>query len=504
MKSFVAKLGRNSHALGAIARREATTSFSATFSPPPFSATIAPPPFAGWKQQVRSFSSTTHEEEDKFVAGIRLPKEHSEFWDEALRYENENTFSSTREVIQLANNPKVIIPPFESFNTDLAGKLVALKEDNNTGEKSLLPLSTLADIRSVDAVVFLGLDTADDERGIILGIQKFGALLNNNETLVDKKRNIVAYYPSEQRDERYKNGLLYFANESFSTAHTDTFVSKYIIPRLLNDKGDLLPPDEVKPLVMFGYSLGGREAIMIENSIIDFFQNMLGKTKTEITPYMNKFFRYGVGHAVNWEAPSRQAASCAVTFVAATDLGIKRPQSFMNGVFSDDEPFTQPMSFRHHKNAYEDFPREFLCVLKSLPPSVERNGKSRLNPLGHGLLHYLSAIEQHGTIITAMLQDFMEKKSPEQLVSPLRNSKEFLPDQPIPTKLHKQICTAWATHLSTQKILAKENSNQDDSICNHSQTWRVHFSEDASIMGNNENPWSSFMKKFSGENTKQR
>ncbi len=437
--------------------------------------------------------AATDRGEEKFIAGIRIAPRHTEHWDEAVRYVEENTFSSTRAILDLLSNTNDIIPQFNGFNEELAGRLVALEEVGK--EKTIYPLSSVEEVRNIDAVVFLGLDTADNEKGIISGIQGFNKLLSckDKQDSEVKENKIAAFYPKEQRDRRYKDGLVYFANENFVPAWAEVFVAQYIFPRLVDENGQLLHLEKIKPLVMLGYSLGAREAIMVENATIDLLQNMFGKADKEIAPYMNKFLRFGIGHAVNWEYPVRPITSYAISITAVKDIGIRRPQSFMNGAFGDGECFKQKLTMRHHATIHGDSPQEFLGILRVMPSFIERNGEKRLNRLGHGFSHYLVAVEQDCQVLVEILRNFMAAKAIDRQIMDLaRDSSEFTPRQQMTEKARGELLVAWSDHLSIQDGLeAQKRSILSPNVCNSSKKWKEIFAQNDKMLSPEDlsSPW---------------
>lgn len=432
---------------------------------------------------------------ERTIAGIRLPDRHTNHWDEAIRYEKDNTFSSPRDVWELVDHSTEIIPFYAKFNTALAGKLVKIKEDKQ-GKKSLYALSSLQEIKEVDGIVLLGLDTADDEKGIVSGIPVFEKLLENQ----GKNKNIVALYPKEARDRRYRDGLIYFINEKFTPKWAEQFVSDFIVPRLIDEKGYLLPPEEVPSLVLAGYSIGAREAIMIENATFDLLKSFFGKSLDEATPYMGRFFRLGIGCAVNWDKPSDTPSFWSLTVTSASDIGIRRMQSYMNGAFGDGDFLTKSVTIKHHYSIQNDKPREFLMLYKEIPAYIERNGEKRLNKLGHGLPHYGLAIERENQEqITTVIRKFREGKIEDRTEGIFSESKRFNPHQRMSEEIRNAIREIWSNHLYRQDILETYKENKPSSqMCNDSLNWRNIFAQKANAMPESDTPWKALLDRSKG------
>jgi len=298
--------------------------------------------------------------------------------------------------------------PFKNECKEFYGKALALIDNE------LHPIDENR-IHDINVFISLGVDTGDDVRTIIRGVQGFNELLF--KAVKPKKLEKFNIYegiiwPNPDRVERYKRGLLYYYEEKYVDRYALEFVDKYLIlPRILGKDGQegYMPPEQFGPILFLGYSLGARDNAIYVNAFKQRLVDMLGLAPYEVDAYMRRIVRVNIGATVSWDLPSIPCNSYSINILSLNDMGVLKSQEFFNAIFYNSQIAQQPYTVFHREPSLKrsaigkkldkpshEQPREFLVTLGIDQISGEyqdSSGKVHLNPLGHSPIHYFQGIK---------------------------------------------------------------------------------------------------------------
>lgn len=431
-----------------------------------------------------SSSASSGEKDVTFVAGVRIAHQQNAYWQNAGDIIKDNTFNGVKDIFETANRAEQRIPEFTP-NSEYVGTM--LQRSTNEAGKSVLTKIEHDHTLKADVVILMGMDTCDVAAGQAIGLKGFSELLlgtSDPKEIEKQGKMIISYFPESSRAERYKQGLFYLANENHVDENAKIFTGKYILPRFLDENHHILPPEKVKPFVFATYSLGAREAAMVENALIYMFRSA-GLKSEQIQPYLDRYMRLNLGYAVNWEHASDKPTSKSFSVLSLSDMGSRKTSSLMNAVYYNSDVSTKATSTFYRSAPH----KEWLCVLgdHQVPAlTMDRNGKYKLNPLGHGIEGYL-AVKEHmeKSGILPIVTSFLQQEGQEVIAAKenalAAKSVRFDPYIKVTEINQKERQVEWSKYLHKQDVEkrkliqgGKKPSELSGALCN-TQVWQKYL-----------------------------
>ncbi|NBV06520.1 MAG: hypothetical protein EBS06_04710 [Proteobacteria bacterium] len=110
---------------------------------------------------------------------------------------------------------------------------------------------------------------------------------------------------SDRREERFRKGIPYYYDESYiNQEESENFFNQVLRNRFFDENDKLKNPDDVKKIILFGFSIGHRE----NKSHVNFLHQKIsqalvreGKDVKQISEYFSKLALVNIASPVNWE-----------------------------------------------------------------------------------------------------------------------------------------------------------------------------------------------------------
>jgi hypothetical protein len=210
--------------------------------------------------------------------------------------------------------------------------------------------------------------------------------IDNKPRLRGSTINAAIYYPALEEEPRYDQAISYSLNPHYISEEFNNFTKDILIPSIIKS----INSDNPYLITLFSYSLGGREIMMIENSLRHILTNEHNFSPSQVKDWFSLIQAVCVGFVVNLSSlPSPRFRK--IIIYGIEDLGVLRPKSFYNIVeagldtildnyYSHTEPNTIDES-----NYYEKF-----IILGRNVLDKEINGKE--NVKRHSFPGYIKAI----------------------------------------------------------------------------------------------------------------
>jgi len=329
---------------------------------------------------------------------------------------------------------------------DHAGKLLSL---NNAGDlvESAIPSSVIA---------VPGLGGADSKNRATKSLLQFRRLFPE----------AVLYSPINEgkgREQRYIRGLSYYQNEDFiNPEESSNFCRDVIFPKMLDEKGKLLPPEKIDRITLIGFSIGSRE-IKSHISYLSDFLIEKGLDKPTIQKYFDKISVINIGSPINWSNHKAQYSPrpSVMNVVSATDMGTRKPDEMMRAIYLDS---------RSHEDAESLFDRpymdekgkDYLLVLgrDMVPNGKMENGVFVANSLGHNLGNYVDAISERSPAAQKLFDlqrsyvkcEVSDEELKKEIKNNLLGAREFEYNRELKEEDVRSLLKSWSSYINKELV----------------------------------------------------
>lgn len=180
----------------------------------------------------------------------------------------------------------------DDFAATNQGKFFFRQEPTEPGGSSALVATDEQHLVKADTICFSGIE-GDNPR-------QLSALLRTAKYLssaLSEDYLPIALCPEVDREERYEAAKTYSINPDYYPQYIKSRVDQVIIPRLLPYLSDSSIPEVVQPLSILTFSMGGREAMMIETALYDLLSNDYGMGDKEVSSTLQQVTAVCLGYA---------------------------------------------------------------------------------------------------------------------------------------------------------------------------------------------------------------
>ncbi len=345
----------------------------------------------------------------KSIFGINLPAPYEQIERLIL-----NNIAETPATILLANElPRERFEKFDLVNPN-AGNLLKFNFD--------LASKKTADIdetRQAEVIISPGLGGGDSDFRLFATFNEFRKIF--------PQKNCLIYSPLDEGKDRmirYTRGNLYYADQnSINEEESANFFEKVIKPKIIDDSGQLIPPQHCSKFILANFSIGCREA----ESHFKYLENYLCRKNCDqslIEEYLNRMAIINIASPRNWELEISRPNTLSI--VSLTDAGSKKPLQFLLDFYLNEEMHLRPISKIIRPNAAK-IKKEMLVVMGQglvLNGTVQNtSGSFRGNPLGHNLSNHIEGIKNNAelTKLVSFFSAFLDKTISDQEFENIKN-----------------------------------------------------------------------------------
>ena len=296
----------------------------------------------------------------------------------------------------------VNLTPHKDFDPKLMGTLWSRTKDLNGNSKlSLVPPKASKEFNTL-AIGGIDFDTK----------LHMAALLKSCETFY---RNIsslkcAAIYPNASKSDRYDAASKYNQNALYYPEYIETLTLTHILTRFLRDNGTI---DKYSPpsLLLYSFSIGGREIMMIENCLRDVLQTKYNCSNSLIDYLFSSIKAHCIGYALDIDNLPEPRFSKSIVF-STDDRGVMMPASLTYKYLLDEnislcKAFSIPMPATLTQSIN-------LILLGPLAvPDTIASGKVCVD--GHSLPHYIEGLKSLPEIYSEMLKNIPRYYVPTSL-----------------------------------------------------------------------------------------
>lgn len=287
------------------------------------------------------------------------------------------TIDPTKDV----STDHVNLAPNKDFDPNLKGTLWA-RSKNDDGTTNLQQVSIEDFQKSAHTILALGGVDFDTPRHM-------SALLKSLEGLKLKKDvKCVAFFPTVLPDERFKAAVNYNKDKLFYPKYIDDLARKYILPKFLDNNGNLVAPQT--PIAFYSFSVGGREIFMLENSLRSIFRNEYKCTDHNIKNLFSYLNATCIAYAFDYQNLPEPLFSKTIVF-SVDDFGVLYPKALYDKVICQADFYDAKLSCISTTATNLSPPTYFLLLGHKVVPYILDG--NRIAKDCHSLPHYLEAIK---------------------------------------------------------------------------------------------------------------
>lgn len=171
-----------------------------------------------------------------------------------------------------------------------------------------------------------------------------GALLKSLETLSLSSEKTgpdmqhiraAAIYPNALRKERFEAAIEYNKNKLYYPSYAEKLTRELVLPRFLNDKGELAEPK--MPLSFYSFSVGAREIMMVENALRHIFKTEHSCSDNDVSDLFTYLHANCVAYALDFDNLPEPRFSKNIVF-SVDDWGVLYPKSLVDKVLTRGIP----------------------------------------------------------------------------------------------------------------------------------------------------------------------
>lgn len=268
---------------------------------------------------------------------------------------------------------------------EYAGKLVKFEMANLTSKK----IANEDDARKAEIIVNPGLGGGDSLERLHSTLSEFRRLFPQKELAIYSPLN-----EGKNRSVRHARGALYYVNQnSINEEESANFFDKVIKPKITDESGKFLPPEDCKKFLLANFSIGCREA----ESHFRFFLKQLrknGLSEDVARKYLNQIAILNVASPRNWDQITEQPYTLSI--ISLDDAGSKKPPQFLLDFYLNAKFHSQEQKI---SKIIRPFPGDKKEMLVIMDPGIitcggvrKESGPFIPNPLGHNLANHIDGI----------------------------------------------------------------------------------------------------------------
>lgn len=394
-----------------------------------------------WKKRLISIlkTATNISGSSKTIAGIPTIK--------SSHYNRVEEIIISNLLPEINKLPDIVVSIDKGPYNEYAGELLSIDTKSAT-------LTKLKDdeLREASVVAIPGLGGGDEAQRALYSLKQFRKVFP--ETVLYSSKS-----EGEERESRYVECAKYYSNQNFIfESESDNFFRKVISPRITSDKGALIPPQDIKRMILLNFSIGCREA----RSHMNFFTKYLLKQGIEgdnIQKYLDQISVINIGSPVNWDYYPPAFSPSTMNVISATDMGSKKPDEMFRAIFLNPKVHGSPELL--FSRPFDKKGREFILTFGNGVVSngkIDEDGSFRSNPLGHNLESYISALmnnplsKEFIELQTKFIQDELTPAEfQEKMKSKQSSPEKYKDDEDLTLQAVNILMDSWSAYLAQEQ-----------------------------------------------------
>lgn len=321
------------------------------------------------KQQIKLVSSVYSSNSNSILKNFRiLPK----------------IFETNAEVNKYLFEEKksLLININDNFDHQLKGKFFIREEKKFSNDKALLRIATENEITDskIIAIGGLGFDSLRHVSALLKATKNMAHINQHNETQYSK---VIAIMPEVEPQIRYAAAETYSVNSDYYPNYILERVKQFLLPKIIQDDTILAIPQTI---AIFTFSMGGREAGMMENALKYILQEELNLDQNLSDSLMRNIISINVGYAPTISSITKKGFNKIAIF-STHDRAVLLPKDLYNQVLIKPEILNNKLSVINFSEDKSD--NQLLIVMN---PGIQDN-TSREDLCNHTLGDYLNCID---------------------------------------------------------------------------------------------------------------
>lgn len=279
-------------------------------------------------------------------------------------------------------NKSLLIDINNNSNDQLKGKFFIREEKKLSNDKALLRIATESEIIDSKIITIggLGFDSLRHISALLKATKNMANINQYNETQHSK---VVAIMPEVEPQARYAAAEIYSVNPSYYPSYILDRVKQFLLPKILQDDTIFAVPQTT---AIFTFSMGGREAGMMENALKHVLEDELNLDQSLIESLMKNIISINIGYAPTIPSITKKGFNKIAIF-STHDRAVLLPKDLYEQVLIKPEILDRKLSVIDFSEDKSD--NQLLIVMN---PDIQDN-TSKEDLCNHSLGDYLNCIE---------------------------------------------------------------------------------------------------------------
>lgn len=279
-------------------------------------------------------------------------------------------------------NKSLLININNNSPSQLRGKFFIRAEKTFSNDKALLRIATENEIIDSKIIAIGGLGF-DSPRHISALLKATKNIANINKYNENQSAKVVAIMPEVEPEVRYAAAENYSVNSDYYPSYILDRVRQFLLPKIIQDDTILAVPQTT---AIFTFSMGGREAGMMENALKYVLKDELNLDPSLSDRFMKNIISINIGYAPTISSITKKGFNKIAIF-STHDRAVLLPKDLYEQVLIKPEILDRKLSVIDFSGDKSD--NQLLIVIN---PDIQDN-TSKEDLCNHSLGDYLNCIE---------------------------------------------------------------------------------------------------------------